>query len=305
MSHQPGPDSLLGPDEDILELADSVLEKIAPDVVRLSSGRLPLEEVATACGYDTPSVVAIVGESGAGKTTFISGLYERLVTGSCKDMQFAGSESFVSFEDLRHNALLASKNVDHQPLKTVGVELYHLQVLPRGGRLRHVIMADVSGESLSRLRDSRTFAENLALIKRADHLFFLVDGGAIVCEERRHLAYENMNLAFVRLKDDELVNRFCKVSLVFNKADLLASSDNDDVQKMIERMSRLSTEAWAPRSLDVFRADSRALFSRGSLCPDVDRLLQLSCERRFQGMLVLALPGEPPAIHALDRYGIG
>ena len=60
--------------------------------------------------------------------------------------------------------------------------------------VRSLLFVDVSGESLAALRDAQSYSEKLAIVERADHLVYLIDGAEVAAPARRHSLLEKIRL---------------------------------------------------------------------------------------------------------------
>ncbi len=283
------------------------LEETASDrpdeFVRLSPGKISdvasarLESQRSLC-----TVIAILGEQESGKTTFLSGLYQRFAKGVTKTTLFAGSKTLVSFEELCHSARLASQNPEHQMQRTrLGFEIYHLDVMERAsGQRRNLLFIDVSGESLAELRDRASYSEKLTVLERADHIIYLIDGCEVAASERRHNLLEKVRVGISRLRECGLLIGQPRITLVLNKSDMVVA-DDEHTTRFIERI-KAEAARFFQTPMTFVAMNSLELFNCQVPAPEAEQILEDFLHPNFPIQLDLT---EPPALrpsHSIDRF---
>ncbi len=188
-------------------------------------------------------VVVIGAPSGCGKTSLLTGLYERFLrVPAFGEYCFAGSETLVGFERRCHPTRVASglaqPRMEPTP-PTVPPALLHLRV--RRADLtapsRDLLLTEIDGVSFQRAKDSSEAMTRLGMLKRADRLVLGVDGAQLANPTRRFAVTAAVRDFLRRACDTRMVGPSGRIDVVVMKWDAVEALD-------------LTTRADATASLD-------------------------------------------------------
>lgn len=134
--------------------------------------------------YST-KLVLLIGDSEAGKTTLLASLFDKFQKGPCAGYNFAGSRTQLGFEKrcfLARWTGSGKKIPDTERTKSLIMHYLHLAIRNQKGAapIEHLIFTDVSGEQFRIIRDFESEMRKFNVIKRADHIFYLVNGEQLV-----------------------------------------------------------------------------------------------------------------------------
>jgi len=193
--------------------------------------QLPFERV--------PQIVVLAGFVDAGKTTLAASLFERFQRGPYCELQFAGSESLLAFDERAYLSRAENQEGRAQTPRTsreVGVELLHLRVADEAARRTDLLLGDMSGELYEQIRDSDDAHEDFRILDRADHFVMLLDAEALHDPERRHTLNHESFLILRKCMEDQRLDPRAQVWVLFSKWDLV-----EDSQDMVSFENFLST----------------------------------------------------------------
>jgi hypothetical protein len=169
-------------------------------------------------------LVLLIGPVRSGKTTLLVAAYEALLRGdSLVPIRFARSETLWGFEERSHLSRIASGLAAPDTERT-GVEdvgLLHLELVhPVQGR-HDMLFGDLSGEIFQRLRDGVDPVEQNPLIRRADDLVLVLDGGRLSNHALRHAVVPDAIATFRAISESGAASGVSKWTIVISKWDLV------------------------------------------------------------------------------------
>lgn len=201
-------------------------------------------------------VLVVAGLADSGKTTLVASIYEcflkrRSFAGYC----FAGSETLLGFEKRCHLARTASglSRADTERTgRSEGTPLLHLRVRPEGRKSpgRDLLFTDVFGEAFREAKDSSDACRRLGILRRADRLLLLVDGGELSQNERRFAAYSAVRDFLRRSLDTGMLPLDPLVDVLATKWDIvdrLPPREKASAEEYIRRIEALLTEDFVGR----------------------------------------------------------
>lgn len=154
-------------------------------------------------------IVGVLGSVNVGKTCLLSSLYLLTSQGDLSpDYLFAGSLTLPGFEDrVRHlrtwDALgLPDQFVEHTQLQNPRQPAFmHLCLLERTRRERIIdlLISDLPGEWTDKLIDNADASDRFNFLRRADCIFYVIDGPKLDCIETKNVEVYRTTLAIDRL----------------------------------------------------------------------------------------------------------
>jgi hypothetical protein len=175
-------------------------------------------------------VVAVLGDTGAGKTCFLCALY---LLASCGELRprysFAGSFTLPGFE-ARLRLLRSWEQSDHLPSQLVlhtelkdprNPSLLHLRLLEHISGLRELLFTDLPGEWSQDvvLKASAVASERFAFLRRADALVLATDMGRVKNRETAHGQVQWSRHFFERIQASGRVAPSTPVIVMLTKCD--------------------------------------------------------------------------------------
>jgi hypothetical protein len=208
-------------------------------------------------------VVVWLGERDSGKTTLTARLYERQRLPG-QEVGFAGSWTLLAFEALAHGRRLAASgarsSADQPTREGDERQIYHL-ALSDGADRMNLLIADLPGEQFRALADNQIPLSSIPLVRRADKLVLIVDGGCLRDPARRASALTRTRQLLERLAADSLPHPGSELALVVTKWDLVAEDPDtlaywlarehqlaDDVRELQASAEHVRVAAGAPAS---------------------------------------------------------
>lgn len=209
--------------------ADEV--RIDPDLatVRLASGdTLDVNAVDEFLRWRPAIFVAIVGDRGSGKTTFISAIYDRYLRGPFAGYAFAGSRTLVGLERRSHLARAASKLTRPDTLHTSfqeGLHFFHFALAPTDhlSDRYDLMLSDRSGEIYRRARNNSALITDLVEVAKANQTVLLLDGEQLMNPVERSGAMQATRQNLRALLDGGALDSSAVVQVVTTKVDLFVS----------------------------------------------------------------------------------
>jgi hypothetical protein len=127
------------------------------------------------------TVVSLVGDVGAGKTTLIAAIYDSFCKGPFAGCSFRSSRTLTAFARRLHKALVRSDLALPETDRTSrhdGVGFLHLTVIGPSGQ-QCLLIADRSGEDFQAARRDTSLIAELWEIPMANRICFILDAGKI------------------------------------------------------------------------------------------------------------------------------
>jgi hypothetical protein len=166
-------------------------------------------------------LVVWMGEPDSGKTTLTTQLYERQRRGG-EHTRFAGSQTLLAFERLAYPRRGAAGRATVPPRRSVidpeGREILHL-ALSAGESRVHLLLAELPSEIFRQLADNQLSTAGIPLLRRADKLALLIDGGRLCDHDVRASVLTRARQLLERLHADAEPHRGTELALVVTKWD--------------------------------------------------------------------------------------
>lgn len=178
------------------------------------------------------NVVVPIGSAGVGKTTLLTALYETLGKAPLGEWTFAGSLSLLGFEARSFLATRASgRTVADTPRTSRSSDklLLHLAIRDATGIIRHLLIADVSGEHAESMRMYNDPGDYESLLRSATCVLLMVDGERLADDVQRHAVESEVRTAFRVTRENGLLADGVAVHVVATKWDLCGSPEADRI----------------------------------------------------------------------------
>lgn len=200
-----------------------------PSMIQFREGDyLPADEAGKVVRAAPSSVVVVAGVAGSGKTTLVAGLYGLFHKGPFAGYIFAGSRTLPGFERRCHLARMVSGLTSPDTERTKHSDSQHLLHLRLAelSPLRHynILFSDIYGEAFRRAADSADECRKFAILKRADHVAFLIDGEKTVNRQERQGAFSSVDALLGQCLDSGMLGSTSSVQAVVTKWDVIAAS---------------------------------------------------------------------------------
>lgn len=173
-------------------------------------------------------LILVVGEPSAGKSTLYAALFDTFHKGRCGNYLFHSTKTPIGFERTCHLAREKSGGKTSRTERTKSYEFsyYHLSI--RNGialsEPTHFLFADVNGERFQHARDTDTDMRKLTVMSRADHIFFIADGGLLVDKAARHGVKDDVVKIISRAIQNNMFNKSQQIHLLITKWDEVVSA---------------------------------------------------------------------------------
>lgn len=194
---------------------------------------LTAEEALAVTRAAPARVIVIAGPARSGKTTLIASLYERFHDGPLAGYLFAGSRTLVGFEKRCHLSRRASGRETPDTERTSHAAsdvLLHLSVRAQeGGQCLDLLFTDIYGEAFRQAADSTDEAEQLTVLKRADHVALLVDGAKLASLTQRQEPYSQADALLASCLEVGVLGPESRVQILVTKADKLRGGTRPEV----------------------------------------------------------------------------
>ena len=192
-----------------------------------SGEALTAEEALTITRSAPTRVIVVAGPAGSGKTTLVASLYERFHDGPLAGYLFAGSRTLVGFERRCHLSRRASSRETPDTERTSQAAsdvLLHLKVRAElGGPRVDMLFTDIYGEAFRQAADSTDEAEQLTVLRRADHVALLLDGAKLASPTQRQEPYSQADALLASCLEVGVLGPDSQVQMLVTKADKLRS----------------------------------------------------------------------------------
>jgi hypothetical protein len=267
----------------------SEVEAAADDEVTLLRGSelLNAEEASQLLVSSPGRVVVWMGERGSGKTRLTARLYERQRLPD-EDATFAGSRTLLAFELLlseRLPASGASPTLTAQAVRQESERNIHHLALSQGGERVNLLLADLPGALFQAIADNQLALSSIPLVRRADKLVLIVDGGRLRDPATRASVLTRVRQLLERLSADELPHPDTELALVVTKWDLIVE-DPDTLAYWQAREHQLAADV---RELHAGAEHVRVAAGAPASFPQDDGVGALRS-------WLLAAPGAPPEL---------
>jgi len=189
----------------------------------LGSELLNAEEAGQLLTSSPGRVVVWMGERGSGKTTLTARLYERQRLPG-EDATFAGSRTLLAFEALLSQRLPVagvSPTLADQSIRAADERNIHHLALIQGEERVNLLLADLPGALFRAIADNQLALSSIPLVRRADKLVLIVDGGRLRDPATRASVLTRVRQLLERLAADDLPHPDSDLALVVTKWDLV------------------------------------------------------------------------------------
>jgi hypothetical protein len=201
-----------------------------------SGNELQLKEITTVTQKYGCELIIILGDLDCGKTTLLATLYDLFQVGDFKGYTFAGSLTQKGFEIRSHLARVASgsNDADTERTKTLEFRILHIAIKSEGqSRIKHLLLSDVSGETIRQARSSaKIMKEQLGIVNQADHLFYIIDGEQLLVADRVKTML-NTDLFFQNAINNGVFGKNTMLTILISKWDKLKNAEGFDMEKMV------------------------------------------------------------------------
>lgn len=255
---------------------EQIEEKVEPEskTVRIPWGDVYQEKDLTNLTYRYHcKLVILVGEPSCGKSTLYAALFDSFHKGNCGEYIFSCSRTPIGFEKICHFAREKSKGKTPSTERSKSYEFsyYHLGVRAAdlSSPTQHLLLADVSGERFQIAKDRDDEILKLNILKSADKVFFIADGGLLIDNQEKHKVKKDITDMINRCLQNGMLSESQGINLIVTKWDEINAAGktkeiNDFfvtpilarfkiLKKVINVASRSLNEQVAPRTgIDEF-----------------------------------------------------
>lgn len=216
---------------------EPAIPSVATNRTMLFSGNeLTLQEIPTVTNKYACDLIVILGDLDCGKTTLLATIFDLFQVGQIKDYIFAGSLTQKGFEVRSHLARVASgaDKADAERTKTLEFRILHLALKKsNNSKTKHLLLSDISGETISQARSSAAvMKKQLAIVRFADHLFYIIDGEKLLSGERA-VTMLNTDLFFQNAISNGIFDKSTVINILVSKWDKINNQPGFDLQKMV------------------------------------------------------------------------
>jgi energy-coupling factor transporter ATP-binding protein EcfA2 len=204
------------------------------DSTYFGSGEALPESLIQTITYAFPTkLILFIGGVGCGKTTLVAAIVEAFQKGPLGGFIFAGSRTQVGFEQRSHRARRGAGRVKPDTERTKSIDFFHLHLSIRdelaAGHVQHLLFTDVSGERFKSACETDTEMQSLTVLKRANRIFYVVDGEALNSLDDRFQERADVELFLERAIQNNLLSEENKLTILINKFDAVLS-DEDEIE---------------------------------------------------------------------------
>jgi hypothetical protein len=197
--------------------------------IRIPWGDVYQEKDLTNLTYRYPcKLIILVGEPSCGKSTLYAALFDSFHKGGCGEYIFSCSRTPIGFEKICHFAREKSKGKTPSTERSKSYEFsyYHLGVRTAdlSRPTEHLLFADVSGERFQIAKDSDDEILKLNILKSADKIFFIADGGLLIDNEEKHKAKKDITDMINRCLQNGMLSERQGINLIVTKWDEINSA---------------------------------------------------------------------------------
>jgi hypothetical protein len=189
-----------------------------------SESALSLSEARLISGRRGATVVLLMGEVSAGKTTLLAELWTRfLLDGEIGGLSLAGSRTAIALEERAYLSRMRSMAVGSDTARTSidNEGFLHMRVARNNGKRVELLLSDVSGEHFERIREGTRLVDELPWVSRVDRFAVFVDGQGLAQPGLREIIINRVTRALYALRDSGSVVATARAALVLVKDDLL------------------------------------------------------------------------------------
>ena len=226
-------------DVDVFDVSD---RESFPDV-SLRWADLPQSSALTVQAADEllcwrdATIVAIVGERNGGKTTLVTEMYSCFLRGTFADALFCHSLSLMGFEKKCFQSRAESGGLRPETPRTSaqeGLSFFHLALVNELDMNRHdLLISERAGEVYREIRDRPERAAEMAELRKASVLVFIIDGERVANSRKRPEAFASVRHLIRAMLFSGNVSVRAQVQLVTTKYDLLEGEEFSDARESL------------------------------------------------------------------------
>lgn len=213
-------------------------------LVNLPSGKPFREDGASdLLRANAAPIVVLAGAAKSGKTTLLASLHDSFQRRPFAGYLAAGSRTLMGFEERCFDSRAASGAEEPTTLRTrpaEGLVFYHMKLRNEDLKtpIKHLLLADMSGEHYSGALDSAVEMRALTIIPRADHFVHLIDGGKLVSKELSAHTQSNAMMLMRRCVEEGMFERDGKVDILLTKWDIALARCGEEKAQEALRLQR-------------------------------------------------------------------
>lgn len=249
------------------------------------------------------TVVAVIAGPEVGKTTLLATIYELSRRGRMPEIEFAGSETILGFEQRCYLARESSNlpAPDTPRTRVGGPQYLHIRLLI-DGFLADLILADRPGENYTKAIEMPAVLRDYEEVARAEHLLILIDGREFSVNP--HSAAASARRFYRGLLQNGL-RQDQHVHLVFTKADLFSGEELDDFDEHAKQLWEELKSRSGQHTVHLRITGARARLGSdvfGEGIADLTRaLVRVPKERNFQSLYLSAVGDRTSMLDNLMR----
>ena len=228
-----------GEDEDEPEAVEQPVE---PKRLLHRSDMLTRSELWSMQQAEATTVVSLVGDVRAGKTTLIAAIYDAFCRGAFAEYSFRSSRTLTAFARRLHKALLRSDLALPETDRTSrqdGVGFLHLTVVGPCGP-RPLLIADRSGEDFQAARSDTSLIAELWELPIADRICFILDAGKIANADTRTGYKRRFKQQIWALLNNGAISENAVLEIVTTKLDKLAPKPSSE--PVLDELAKFENE---------------------------------------------------------------
>lgn len=201
---------------------------------------MTVREISRVCRQRFTPIIFMAGEISSGKTTLIASLHDAFLFGPLAGFRFAGSQTLLAFEERSFESRAKSEGLVPQTSRTRyenGQEYFHFRVQEEQDpsfRDFDILFADMSGEFFERSIQSRTEAQALRDLTRAQCLLVLLDGEKLASLNERQAVRSNALSFLRRCIEENVLTDDTEVQVLISKWDFVSKLSHDKQTEVLQ-----------------------------------------------------------------------
>ncbi len=206
------------------------------------STMLSLEEADQFLLWRDAAIIAVVGERNGGKTTLITEMYGRFLSGPFADACFCHSLSLQGFEKKSFQSRAVSGATYPDTPRTSaqdGLRFFHLALSSEPDlRRRDLLISERAGEVYREIREMPERATEMIEIRKATTVAFIIDGERVAIPRKRTEVFASVRNIIKALVDTGNIAEHAQIQLVTTKCDLLDDDTMADAQSKLSEFEQ-------------------------------------------------------------------
>lgn len=235
-----------------------------------------------------PKVIAVLGDTGSGKSTLIQSIYEAFQRGLFNGKSFHGSKTLLGFDKRSHFARLSSNSsIPSTPRTGIGdgVKYYHVSIY-YDKKLKHIVISDRAGEYFNQCFDEPSLVKNFQEMYIADEIIILLDGEKIITPHYRSLTLSNLR-KYLRIINDIISKDTpnIHINLCISKYDLIDKYDKKNtLMESIEDFFSSSQNECRKNgiTINMHRIAARSIGHEYNLAYGIDGMFENWCSSPYR-----------------------